>query len=272
MLFPAKLTMVYLRYHYGIYYICEKQKIDGRWKEKYVASLGHVSEEEAKTELERWQFTPTKKYRTVVIDPPWPIEKSKRSVRPKQIEMDYPTISLEEIRDFGSRKILSLMDTRGCHIYLWTTQRHLRDAFALFDTWGIHYECQLTWIKNVGFTPFSWMYSTEFVLFGRIGYLSVIKKGLRTDFAGKVREHSRKPDEFYELVRQASPDPRIDIFSREKREGFDQYGNEIDKFNPIVQTSQIGREELSAALAGSPTSPMSRKRNLMKFEVGSPVE
>ena len=74
------------------------------------------------------------------------------------------------------------------------------------------------------------MYSTELVLFGRVGNLSLLKNGLRIDFNGKVREHSRKPDEFYDLVKQASPEPRIDIFSREKRDGFNQYGNEVDKF------------------------------------------
>ena len=51
----------------------------------------------------------------------------------------------------------------------------------------------------------------------------------------EVREHSRKPDEFYDLVREVSPGPRIDVFSREKREGFDQWGNEEDEF----QQSQL---------------------------------
>jgi len=75
------------------------------------------------------------------------------------------------------------------------------------------------------------MYSTELVLFGRVGTLDLLKKGLRLDFSAKVREHSRKPDEFYELVRKASPEPRIDVFSREKRKGFDQHGNETNKFD-----------------------------------------
>ena len=60
--------------------------------------------------------------------------------------------------------------------------------------------------------------------------MPLLKNGLRLDFSGKVREHSRKPDEFYDLVRRASPGPRIDIFSREKRDGFDQYGHEVGKF------------------------------------------
>jgi N6-adenosine-specific RNA methylase IME4 len=75
------------------------------------------------------------------------------------------------------------------------------------------------------------MYSTEHVLFGTVGNLPIIRKGIRLDFKAKVREHSRKPDEFYEIVKRASADPRIDIFSREKRDGFDQWGIEVGKFN-----------------------------------------
>ena len=99
------------------------------------------------------------------------------------------------------------------------------------DRWGFKYECLMTWVKNVGFTPFSWMRSTEHVLFCRKGGLKLEKMGLRLDFNAKVREHSRKPDEFYDLVRQATPGPRVDMFGREPRDGFDVWGNQADKFN-----------------------------------------
>lgn len=170
---------------------------------------------------------PKGKYRTIVIDPPWEIEKIQREVRPNQIEMDYPMMNIEEIKDFP---ISNLFDKKGCHVYLWTTHKHLPDALDVFKSWNVSYQCVLTWIKNVGITPFSWMYSTELVLFGRVGSLSLFKNGLRIDFYGKVREHSRKPNEFYDLIKQASPEPRIDVFSREKRNGFAQYGNEVNRF------------------------------------------
>jgi len=177
---------------------------------------------------------PEGKYRTVIIDPPWPEKKILREVRPNQIEeVDYLTLSVEQIRDFRDKKgktILDLFNLNGCHVYLWTTHKHLPDALEILKAWGVKYQCVLTWIKNVGMTPYSWMYSTELVLFGRVGNLDLLKKGERLDFYGKVREHSRKPDEFYELVKKVSPAPRIDVFSREKREGFDQYGNEPNKF------------------------------------------
>ena len=170
---------------------------------------------------------PTGKYRTIVVDPPWPIEKILRKERPNQFDFDYPTMTLEEIKVFPIRQ---LAFDEGCHVYLWTTHKFLPVAFEIFKQWGVNYECLLTWVKNVGFTPFSWMYSTEHCLFGRVGNLPLLELGKRLDFMGRVREHSRKPDEFYKLIAEVSPEPRIDIFSREKHEGFEQYGNENTKF------------------------------------------
>jgi len=171
---------------------------------------------------------PKGKYHTIVIDPPWEVKKIIREVRPKQIEnLDYPTMTVEQIKQIPIKN--HIMED-GCHVYLWVTHKYLPKAFEIFKTWGVKYECLLTWIKNVGFTPFSWMYSTEHVLFGRVGSLELLKKGKRLDFHGKVREHSRKPDEFYELVKEVSPEPRLEMFSREKREGFIQHGDETGKF------------------------------------------
>lgn len=170
---------------------------------------------------------PDKLYRTIVIDPPWPMEKILRDERPNQTELDYPTMDINEIRALPVR---NLAEESGCHIYLWTTQKYLPTAYEIFKDWEVDYQCQMTWVKNVGFTPFSFMYTTEHCLFGHYGSLPLLKLGKRLDFTAKVREHSRKPDEFYNLVREVSPEPRLDWFSREKREGFDQYGNETSRF------------------------------------------
>lgn len=168
---------------------------------------------------------PLRLYKTIIIDPPWPIDKILRTARPKQFDYDYPTMTIDEIK-----AIKLPVDITGCHIYLWTTQKFLPVAFEIFKAWNVNYECLITWIKNVGFTPYSFMYSTEFCLFGRIGNLPLLKLGQRLDIYAKVREHSRKPDEFYELIKEVSPEPRTDYFSREPQEGFEQYGNETNYF------------------------------------------
>ncbi len=169
----------------------------------------------------------TGQYRTIVVDPPWPMEKILRDCRPNQSDFDYPTMTIEEITRLPVART-AMAD--GCHLYLWTTQRFLPDAFDIMKAWGFKYQCLLTWVKNVGFTPYSFMYSTEHCLFGRIGDLPLLKLGKRLDFSAKVREHSRKPQEFYDLVKQVSPEPRRDMFSREAHDGFEQWGNETAKF------------------------------------------
>jgi len=170
---------------------------------------------------------PDKQYRTIVVDPPWMMEKILRDERTNQKDFDYPTMELDEIKMLPIER-MAVAD--GCHIYLWTTQKYLPDAFDILRAWGVEYQCLMVWHKNVGFTPFSWMYNGEFCLFGHIGSLPLVKMGMALVFSAKVREHSRKPDEFYDLVRQASPEPRLDMFAREQREGFETWGNEENKY------------------------------------------
>jgi len=174
-------------------------------------------------------IVPEGKFQTIVIDPPWPMNRIHRDLYPDKVGFDYPTMTEDELRECPYVPDKAADD---CHLYLWTTHRFLPMAFRLAEHWGFKYQCLMTWVKNEGMVPYSWMYSTEHVLFCRKGNLQLDRLGLRLDFAAKKREQSRKPDEFYDLVRQASPGPRIDIFSREKREGFEQFGfvEEVNKF------------------------------------------
>jgi len=172
---------------------------------------------------------PTGTYRCVVIDPPWPIEKVVKEVRPLQgVALDYPTLSLEQLADEEWLPARGAMAPDGCHVYLWVTHRFLPAGLDLFEHWGVEYQCVLTWNKPVGPSPFSWMYDTEHVLFGHRGSLKLEEMGLRLSFAAPVQGHSAKPDVFYERVAAASPGPRLDMFARRPRDGFDVWGNEVD--------------------------------------------
>ncbi len=170
---------------------------------------------------------PPGRYRCIVIDPPWPMKKIERDERPNQgVELDYPVMSLEDIADEAHVPVRTLAD-EDCHIYLWVTHKFLPAGMDLLTTWGFNYQCVMTWRKNVGITPFSWMYDTEHVLFGRRGSLKLEQLGLRLSFEAPVVGHSVKPDVFYERVLAASPGPRVEMFARTKREGFTSWGNEV---------------------------------------------
>lgn len=171
---------------------------------------------------------PTGKYRCIVIDPPWAMEKIERDERPNQVGFDYPTMSEDELKAFG----VPDMAADQCHLFLWTTQKFLPLALRLLDAWGFRYLFTMVWHKPGGFQPIGLpQYNCEFVLFARKGALGFNEtRQFFTCFQAPRREHSRKPDEFYDLVRRVSPGPRIDVFSREARDGFAQYGNQTDHF------------------------------------------
>jgi N6-adenosine-specific RNA methylase IME4 len=171
---------------------------------------------------------PVGRYRTIIIDPPWPMEKIEREVAPNQIGFDYPTMSEEQMAAFD----VPSMAADDCHLFLWTTVKFQPMAQRLAEAWGFHYVCPFVWLKNGGFQPFGLpQYNVEFALYCRRGAPRFIDtKQFFLGFQAPRREHSRKPDFFYDLVRRVCAGPRIDVFSREPRDGFDQFGNQIDKF------------------------------------------
>lgn len=169
---------------------------------------------------------PQGKYRCIVIDPPWPMKKIERNERPDQgIDLDYPTMSLDEI---AALPVGDMGYEDGCHLYLWVTQKFLPDGLDLVKRWGFKYQCLMTWRKNVGITPYSWMYDTEHVIFAKRGSLQLERFGLRLSFDAQVKGHSVKPDVFFdERVLLASPEPRLEMFARKPRKGFEVWGNEV---------------------------------------------
>ena len=114
----------------------------------------------------------------------------------------------------------------------WLSLR-LPASLRLLPLWGFKYIFLMTWHKSGGFQPHGLpQYNSEFVVYGRRGNITFREtQAFNTCFQGERREHSRKPDAFYETVKRVTADGRIDVFSREKREGFEQYGNEIGKFD-----------------------------------------
>lgn len=168
---------------------------------------------------------------TVVIDPPWQVEKIDRDLYPNQDAFDYPTMSVEAIAALFMAELVPKLDA-DCHLFLWTTHKWLPAAIEMLGTVGFKYVLTMVWHKSGGFQPVDLpQYNCEFVLYARKGApIFIDTKDFPCCFDGARREHSRKPDRFYEIVRRVTGGSRVDVFSREPREGFAQYGNEITKF------------------------------------------
>ena len=169
-----------------------------------------------------------KKYQTILADPPWQMSFILRKVRPSQVAMPYPTMSLRDICNLG----ISLRPylANNCNLFLWTTHKWLPKAFDVVKAWGFRYHCLLTWNKLNGMTFFGFNRRSEFVLYAYCGKITIMKTGdsFPTIFEEKLTTHSVKPQILYELIERKSPPPRLELFVRKKRNGWDCWGNEIE--------------------------------------------
>jgi N6-adenosine-specific RNA methylase IME4 len=139
-------------------------------------------------------------------------------------------MSEQELEAFA--ETISKIARDDCHMFMWTTQKFFPMAMRLIEVYGFRYGHTMVWHKPGGYQPTKQpQYNCEFVVHARKGTPEFIDtKGFPCCFNGPRREHSRKPDVFYDMMSLVTAGPRIDVFSREPRAGFSQFGNESDKF------------------------------------------
>jgi N6-adenosine-specific RNA methylase IME4 len=187
-----------------------------------------------------WFFHPLPKhsYDLVVIDPPWHFSTwSPAGQTSKSASGQYRTMPLTEIMALPVRELLK----PDAIVYLWATGAMLPHALATMESWGIAYKTGFVWRKvtingKVRWGTGRWAQSGhEHVLLGVVGRPRCFL--LPSIFDGLARAHSRKPDEFYDIITKKTPGlRRADVFAREKREGWDPWGDEVGKFSPARGT------------------------------------
>ena len=176
-----------------------------------------------------------KKYKTILIDPPWQQELSGRYKNFSNLrtgkKIGYKTMSLEEIQNLPIEKIAD----EGCHLWLWTTNQFLEQGFQLIRGWGFIYLAPIHWIKPSGRGNY-FVHYTQTILFAYYKRcLFKHKRYLPNYFKTEKNPayHSRKPVESYRLIESISCEPRLELFARPhspmfpKLPGWDVWGNEM---------------------------------------------
>ena len=134
------------------------------------------------------------------------------------------------------------------HLYLWVPNALIKEGLEVMRRWGFTYKTNIVWFKvrkdggpdgrGVGFY---FRNVTELVLFGIRGRLRTSAPGRRQTniIVSRKREHSRKPDELYNIIEQCSPGPYLELFARHAREGWSLWGNEAGgRTAPMTEPKQ----------------------------------
>jgi N6-adenosine-specific RNA methylase IME4 len=191
------------------------------------------------------------KYAMISADPPWHFRARSIANRSKwksrrDAEHHYPVMGLDDIAALPVREIAA----PDAHLFLWTTGPNIQQAFDVIKAWGFRFSGMgFVWIKlkrsvdtrqlrltataesdlhvGLGFTTRK---NAEFCLLARRGNAKRVSKSVREVILSPVRQHSRKPDEFFDRAQQYAAGPYLEMFARERRPGWDAWGNETTKF------------------------------------------
>lgn len=165
-------------------------------------------------------------FRVIVADPPWSYD-SRAEDATHRAANPYQSMTIDDIR---AMPIASLAHEDSI-LWLWTTNAHMREAFTVLDAWGFKHKTILTWEKDRMGTG-DWLRGqTEHCLMAVRGKPTILLTNQTTVLRGPLREHSRKPDEFYAMVEVLCPGSKVELFSRNAREGWASHGNETELFS-----------------------------------------
>lgn len=178
------------------------------------------------------------RFGAILADPPWRFTNRTGKVAPEHKRLArYPTLTFRQIRKIPVADVAA----EKCHLYLWVPNALLAEGLNVMESWGFAYKTNLIWHKirkdgepdgrGVGFY---FRNTTEIILFGTRGKLRTLKPGRSqvNIIKTRKREHSRKPDELYQIIETCSPGPYLELFARGKRKNWTLWGNQVENYQP----------------------------------------
>ena len=188
-----------------------------------------------------------KKYKIIYADPPWNYEckhYQDSGRRMKHINEQYNTMSIKEMKELPIKNILD----KDCALFLWVTDSHLKFGIEVLESWGFKYKTiAFVWIKKYesgsyvyNFAPWT-LKSNEICLLGIKGKMGKYKmaNNIKSLVEEVRRKHSQKPEEVRSRIEKLFGNiPRIELFARERTEGWDAWGNEVDSDVKLIAKSK----------------------------------
>ena len=174
-----------------------------------------------------------KKYQVIYADPPWKYDNPLGN-DPAFGGITYPTMETEEICNLP----ISELTDENCILFLWGVWVKIKDALQVMEAWGFKYKTAgFVWVKiNPDGTPRTGIgnytnSNSEFCLIGLRGKFQRADSTINQIIRSRVRKHSQKPDEVYAKIERFVGDlnPKLELFARTKRQGWDAWGNQVPK-------------------------------------------
>ena len=205
-------------------------------------------------------------FATILADPPWQFQNRTGKMAPEHKRLlRYPTMELEQIGELPVRELAAA----AAHLYLWVPNALVAEGLEVMRRWGFTYKTNIVWYKiradggpdgrGVGFY---FRNVTELILFGIRGRMRTLRPG-RTQvnlISTRKREHSRKPEEIYDIIESCSPGPYLELFARFRRQGWSQWGNEDVEENTVLGVARRkGHTDPQLRLLEAPAAYRARK-------------
>jgi N6-adenosine-specific RNA methylase IME4/ParB-like chromosome segregation protein Spo0J len=172
-------------------------------------------------------FPSNRRYAVIYANPPWHFEVyNEESGIEHAAANHYSTMSLDEIRALPIPSLAS----PDAALFMWTTVPHLRESFQVLDAWGFEYKTNIVWVKDKIGLGYFVRNQHELLLVATRGDMPSPSPANRPPsvISAPRREHSRKPDEAYEIIERMYPTlPKIELFARQTRSGWAAWGNEV---------------------------------------------
>ena len=189
----------------------------------------------------------------ILADPPWQFD-NLWGGRPNKTDAGYPSRWVDKhydtmhADDIGELPVAELA-ADNCVLFMWTCWPVLQKAFPIIEAWGFKYKtCAFSWMKGDPYrlfaddkTPFAGLgywtrANTEPCLLATRGKPKRLNADVRQGIIAPRREHSRKPDGIHERIERLVAGPYLELFARQKRQGWTVWGNQTDKFAPVEET------------------------------------